>query len=701
MALDHSQALELYETLSDEQRVQRLRADLAAHDHAYHVLDAPMIPDVDYDSLMRALQEIEERRPDLLDANSPSQKVGGSVAFSPVSHLRPMLSLANAFNDDEVSDFSRRGAEALGAEADELVYACEPKFDGLAMSLLYVDGVYQRAATRGDGETGEDVTENVRTIKDVPQDLRSDFAALGLTPPSRLEVRGEVLMPRASFEAVNDRQRANGGKLFANPRNAAAGSLRQLDSKITATRGLSFFTYALGVHDGWVEGESHSEDMNRLRQLGFQVSDLATTVIGKAGLLAYYAKIGAARDSLPFDIDGVVYKIDRYADQRAWGQVSKSPRWAVAHKFPPQEKMTQLLAIDIQVGRTGALTPVGRLQPVLVGGVMVENATLHNIDEIIRKDVRIGDMVVVRRAGDVIPEIVGPVLTQRPAGTTLFTMPSQCPVCGSAASRTEGEAVTRCSGGFLCGAQQKEALRHFVARRAMDMDGLGENHLANAVDAGWLRTPADLFEAGLDPANWAALPRNSPKVAAKLVAQIDASRERPLPRFIFALGIRQVGESTAKSLARAFGSLDTLRAADQEALMAVDDVGPIVAASIVEFFADARNQQILDRLVAAGVGTAVEQVADTSSAPLAGKTVVLTGTLPTLGRDAAAAIVESLGGKVSGSVSKKTDFVLAGAEAGSKLKKAEELGVPVVDEDWLVALQAPAPSVSSARRFSP
>lgn len=700
MALEHSQDLELYLDLEDEDRLRRLRADIAGHDHAYYVLDTPTIPDVDYDRLMRALQEIEARRPDLVEDSSPSQRVSGAAAFSPVRHLKPMLSLANAFDEDEVADFTRRGGQALGQDDGEMAYACEPKFDGLAMSLLYVDGVFERAATRGDGETGEDVTDNVRTIADVPSDLRPAFARLGLPVPTRLEVRGEVLMPRASFQALNERQRASGAKEFANPRNAAAGSLRQIDSAITATRGLSFFTYALGVHDGWQEAVSHSADMQRLSQLGFQVSDLAETVVGRQGLLDYYARIGAARDSLPFDIDGVVYKIDRYEDQRAWGQVSRSPRWAVAHKFPPQEKMTVLRGIDIQVGRTGALTPVARLEPVSVGGVVVENATLHNLDEIQRKDIRIGDTVIVRRAGDVIPEVVGPVIANRPSNVRKFVMPTSCPVCGSTVSRPEGEAVARCSGGFVCGAQQKEALRHFVARRAMDIDGLGEIHLANAMEAGWLTTPADLYEAGLQVENWSSLPRNSAKIAAKIVSQIEQSKARPLPRFIFALGIRQVGESTAKSLARAFGSLQALRQATIDDLVSVEDVGPVVAASIVGFFADARNRQVLDRLQAAGAG--VDQLAIDAPAegPLTGKTVVLTGTLPSLTRDAAAAIVERLGGKVSGSVSKKTDFVLAGSDAGSKLKKAQDLGVAVVDEDWLQSLAVPPPPVAT-RRPSP
>lgn len=702
MALEHSKALELYEGLSDEQRVVKIRSDLAVYDKAYYEDDLPLIPDVDYDKLMRTLQEIEERRPDLLDTSSPTQRVSGAVAFGPIKHLRPMLSLANAFEDEEVAGFSKRGAEALSVPVDKMAFSAEPKFDGLAISILYVDGVYSRAATRGDGETGEDVTENVRTISDVPKDLRSAFDRLGIEPPHQLEVRGEVLMPRAAFDALNARQAAANAKQFVNPRNAAAGSLRQLDSSITASRGLSFFVYALGEHEGWEEAESHSQDMQRLAKLGFNVSSLAKVVMGEQGLLDYYASVGAARDSLPFDIDGVVYKIDSYKDQKVLGHISKSPRWAVAHKFPPQEKMTILREINIQVGRTGSLTPVGSLDPVFVGGVTVESATLHNIDEILRKDLRVGDTVIIRRAGDVIPEIVGPVLSKRPSGSIAFAMPTVCPVCGSAAVRQEGEAVSRCSGGFLCSAQVKEAFNHFVARRAMDVDGLGEANISNAIDAGWLKTPADLYEAGMDPVNWAALPRSSAKIAKKIIDQLENSRGRPLSRFIFALGIRQVGETTAKTLARAFGSLEALRHADEEALRAVPDVGPVVANSIVSFFNDPRNQNVLDRLIEAGVGTSVEVVVDNSALPLFGKTVVLTGTLPTLGRDDAGAIIESLGGKLSGSVSKKTDFVLAGENAGSKLEKANSLGVSVVDEQWLFEQQSLLkPAQTKSRRLAP
>jgi DNA ligase (NAD+) len=557
--------------------------------------------------------------------------------------------------------------------------------------LLYLDGILSRAATRGDGETGEDVTDNIRTISDIPKDLRQAFVDNNLPIPSRHEVRGEVVMPRAAFEALNRRQAASGGKIFANPRNAAAGSLRQIDSKITAKRGLSFFTYAMGVSDGWEGTPAHSSDMNLLRKLGFQVSDLAETAKGPAELLAYYEKVGKLRDSLPFDIDGVVYKVDSYSDQKAWGFVSKSPRWAVAHKFPPQEKMTLLRDIEIQVGRTGAWTPVARLEPVLVGGVMVENATLHNIDEILRKDIRVGDTVIVRRAGDVIPEVVGPVLAMRKSNAPQFVMPTTCPACGSIGIRAPGEAVTSCSGGYTCGAQLKGGLEHFVARRAMDIDGLGGVILASAVDAGWLTSIADLYEVGLDINQWCSLPRMGTKLATRIVSQIDASRARPLPRLIFALGIRQVGETTAKSLAKAFGSLDRLRSATEEELVAIPDVGRVVAESIAGFFADPRNQDILDRLAAAGVGPAPSHQASVAPGAglLDGKTVVLTGTLPSLSRDEAQELIESAGGKVSSSVSKKTDFVLAGSDAGSKLKKAQDLGVAVVDEQWLHQLMAP------------
>ena len=690
-------SLPLYEQLPDAERLVRLRADLAAHNTAYYEQDAPTIPDVDYDRLVRVVEGLEAAHPEWSSSSSPTQKVGGAASsgFAPARHAKPMLSLSNAFEDEEVDGFAARGAEALGVPVDRIAFAVEPKFDGLALSLLYRNGVLERGATRGDGETGEDITANVVSMPSVPTDLRAAFKALGLSVPELLEVRGETLMPRAAFEALNDRQRAMGGKTFANPRNAAAGSVRQHDAAVAASRGLTFYTYALGVAEGFERGETHSETMALLGRLGFQVSDLAATVTGPEGLLDYYQRIGRARDGLPFDIDGVVYKVDRYADQERWGWVSKSPRWAVAHKYPPQERMTVLLAIEEQVGRTGTLTPVGRLAPVEVGGVVVENATLHNLDEVLRKDVRVGDTVIVRRAGDVIPEIVGPVLALRPDHAKPYAMPSMCPVCGGGVVRSAGEAAVRCGSGFACGAQQKAGLEHFVARKAMDVDGLGEMILAAAVDAGCVTSPADLYTFGSSVERWTTLPRMGEKVARKIVDQLEASKERPLARFLFALGIRQVGEATAKELARHFGTLEAVRAAPLEALTQVPDVGPVVASAIVDFWADPRNQAMVDQMLSAGVRPLETQ--PSAQGPLTGQTFVLTGTLPSLTRDEAQALIEAAGGKVSSSVSKKTHGVVAGADAGSKLAKAQALGVPVLDEDALMVLVTPAPKARGPR----
>ena len=689
MPIAHSADLDLFESLPDEVRVERLRETISGHNHAYYVLESPSIPDVDYDALVRALEEIESRRPDLLTEDSPSQVVSGQATFAPVAHLRPMLSLSNAFDDGEVDDFAGKGAQALGVDPEMLEYAVEPKFDGLAMSLVYENGVLVRGVTRGDGTTGEDVTENVKQVFGIPHDIRALCTREGVAVPELLEVRGEVLMPHSSFNEHNARARESGGKVFANPRNAASGTMRQLDSKVVADRGLHFYAYALGVHDGWEGADTHFGDLTRLKSLGFQVSGMAGVVHGPAGLAGYFRAMGEQRDHLPFDIDGVVYKINSYAQQRERGFISKSPRWAVAHKFPAQEKMTRLLGIDIQVGRTGALTPVARLEPVEVGGVVVANATLHNEDEILRKDIQIGDLVVVRRAGDVIPEVAGVVLEKRGA-TVPFRMPSSCPVCGSPVLRPEGEAVTRCTGGVSCGSQQQAALEHFVSRRAMDIDGLGGEHLANAIAAGWLHSPADLYEAGMVLDNWLSLPRMGEKTATKIMSQIEKSREVPLRRFLFALGVRNAGEGTAKRLSESLGTLSAVRSAEIEQLVTIEDIGPIVARSVHGFFRDPVNVDQLERMASAGVAPK-EEIKQVLSDALAGKTVVITGTLPGMSRDEAKALVESLGGKASGSVSRKTDFLLAGADAGSKLAKAQDLGVPVVDIDWLTGMSGVAP----------
>lgn len=693
--------LDLFETLPLADRVAKLRQEIERHQYAYYVLDNPTIPDVDFDVMFRALEAIEAAHPEYLDSTSPTQRVGGVAEskFAPAKHYRPMLSLGNAFEDDEVKAFEARSQELL-ANASALEYAVEPKFDGMAMSLVYEDGVFVRGATRGDGETGEDVTANVRTIRNVPLDIRSACRDLGIPVPSRIEIRGEVLMARKDFEKVNEALREAGQPTMANPRNAAAGSMRQLDPRITAKRRLSFFAYALGVVDGFERGASHDASMQILKQLGFKVTELADVVVGQEGLMEYYQRIGAARDSLPFDIDGVVYKVNRYDQQEALGWVSRSPRWAVAHKYPAQEALTELLAIDIQIGRTGSATPVARLKPVQVGGVVVANATLHNLDEILRKDVRIGDTVIVRRAGDVIPEVVGPVLANRPDTAQPFAMPDCCPACASKIVRPEGETIARCSGGFSCMEQRKGGLSHFVQRKAMDVDGLGDVHLENAAEAGIIKTPADLYRMTVD--DWCALPRMGEKLAKRIVDQVELSKDRPLNRFLFALGIRQVGETTAKDLARHFGSLDAIMAASAEDLEQIEGVGPVVAKSIVEHFAEPTNRTIVQEMLNQGVAPKHDApVVTDANAAVVGQTFVITGSL-SVGRDEMAALIEAAGGKISGSVSKKTHYLVAGAEAGSKLKKAQDLGVTVLDEDGIRALLAgPSPTVDPAPVAAP
>ncbi len=663
---------------SIQQRVAELRDIIEYHNYRYYVLDAPEIPDAEFDRLMRELEELEVGHPELVSSDSPTQRVGGEplAGFAEVRHAVPMLSLANAFAGEEVEAFDKRIRDHL--EADEIEYVAEPKLDGLAISLRYEKGHLVVAATRGDGTRGEDVTLNVRTIKAVPLRLRGDDI------PAVLEVRGEVYMPKEGFEALNRRQAEAGEKSFANPRNAAAGSLRQLDPRITATRPLAIFCYGWGEVSGGAPGNSHYAVLMRLKEWGLPVCPEVRAVRGVAGLLDYYRKLGEKRDGLPYEIDGVVYKVNDLARQQSLGFVARAPRWAVAHKFPAQEEMTELLGIDVQVGRTGKLTPVARLKPVHVGGVTVTNATLHNQDEIERKDVRIGDWVIVRRAGDVIPEVVGPVTSKRPKGTRRFKMPSTCPVCGSHAVRVEGEADARCTGGLFCSAQRKEAIKHYASRRAMDIEGLGDKLVDQLVEQGLIDSLVDLYH--LDLATLAGLERMGEKSAQNLLDALEKSKSTTLARFLFGLGIREVGEATAQALAQYFGNLEALMAADEEALQQVPDVGPIVAAHIYAFFQEAHNLDIIDALREAGVHwPQVEAVQGEQW--LAGKVIVLTGTLSRPRNDIKADL-QALGAKVTGSVSKKTDYVIAGADPGSKADKADALGVPLLDEAGLAKLLA-------------
>jgi DNA ligase (NAD+) len=660
------------------QRLEQLRREIARHDHAYYVLDAPIIPDAEYDRLMRELREIEAAHPDWITPDSPSQRVGGAplAGFAEVRHAVPMLSLDNAMGMDELADFDRRVRERLGTD-HAVEYNAEPKIDGLAISLRYEDGLLVRAATRGDGERGEDVTANVRTVHAIPLRL------MGAGWPTVLEVRGEVYMPRKGLAALNARLEQAGEKTFANPRNAAAGSLRQLDSRITATRPLSFFAYGWGEVDGLALPERHSAMLERLRDWGLPVNPLNEVVLGVAGAKDYAARILARRESLDYDIDGVVFKVDDLADQMELGFVARAPRWAVAYKFPPEEELTELVDVDWQVGRTGALTPVARLNPVHVGGVTVSNATLHNLDQIRLKDIRIGDTVIVRRAGDVIPEIVGSVPERRPPHARAITAPATCPVCGSHIEQIEGEAVARCTGGLYCPAQRREALRHFASRRAMDIDGLGEKLIAQLDEAGQVKRLDDLYRLKL--ADIAALERMGEKSAQNLLEAIERSKHTTLARFLYALGIREVGEATAQTLARHFGALEPLMAARIEQLMEVPDVGPIVAAHIAGFFAEPHNREVIAGLLAAGIHwDTPSQPAGTQ--PLVGKTYVITGTLEGMTREEAKARLEALGAKVTDSVSKKTTAVIAGEAAGSKLTKARALGVPVLDQAQFEAL---------------
>ena len=670
-------------------RAAALRRELAEHNHRYYVLDDPSIPDAEYDRLFRELQQLESEHPELRAEDSPTQRVGGAPLqeFEPVRHAVPMLSLDNCFSEGELRDFDRRVRQGLNRERPS--YVAEPKLDGLAVSLLYESGRLVRGATRGDGETGENITANLRTIRAIPLTLRGEGY------PEKLEVRGEVYMPREGFRRMNERLEAEGHKPFVNPRNAAAGSLRQLDSRLTAKRPLSFFAYALAQIEGGPLFDSHFEVMDGLRAWGFPVSALIEKLDGVDACLDYYERIGRARSTLAFDIDGVVYKLDDLAGREELGYRSRAPRWAIAHKFPAEEAVTTLRDVEFQVGRTGALTPVARLEPVFVGGVTVSNATLHNMDEVVRKDIHIGDQVIVRRAGDVIPEVKGVIVERRPDDARAVEQPLACPVCGGKVEREEGESAARCTNGLSCRAQLHGALLHFVSRRAMDIDGLGDKLLSQLIDAGEVKSPADIYR--LDAEKLAGLERMGDKSAQNLVDAIERSKQTTLDRFLYALGVPQTGESTARELARHFGELDALLTAAQTdlptahaerdkdrcpLLQAVPDIGPIVAAHLCHFFTEAQNLEVIDRLRAAGVHwPRIEQAP--IEGPLAGQSFVITGSLPGMSRDEASALIEAQGGKVSGSVSKKTDYVLAGEAAGSKLAKAEKLGVPVIDLDAL------------------
>jgi len=662
-------------------RINKLREQIEHHNYQYYVLDRPEIPDAEYDRLFRELQELEAQHPELVTPDSPTQRVGGAplAAFEEVEHRIPMLSLDNALSPEAMVEFDRRVRERLKRDAD-LTYAAEPKLDGLAISLRYEKGRLVQAATRGDGRRGENVTQNVRTIAAVPLHLR------GRDWPPLLEVRGEIFMPKKGFAALNERQRARGEKTFANPRNAAAGSLRQLDPKITAQRPLAMFCYGLGEVDGHAMSDSHSGNMALLTDWGLPVSPELRVVTGLAGCAAYYEDVGARRAGLAYDIDGVVFKVDSIVDQQALGFVSRAPRWAIAQKFPAEEELTVVEAVEFQVGRTGAVTPVARLRPVFVGGVTVSNATLHNMDEVERKDVRVGDTVFVRRAGDVIPEVVRVLPERRPKGARAVKLPAHCPVCGSDIERVEGEAVARCSGGLYCAAQRREAVKHFASRRAMDIEGLGDKLIEQLIDEELIGDPSDLFSLSVD--TLAGLERMGDKSARNLIEALDKARRSTLARFLYALGIREVGEATAQALARQFGSLEAIRAADEESLQQTPDVGPVVAHHVHTFFRQRHNREVIAKLLAAGVEWPESEPAPPPEAlPLAGKTFVLTGALSEP-REVVKGRLQALGAKVAGSVSKNTDYVVAGEDAGSKLHKAQDLGIEVLDEAGLTGLIA-------------
>jgi DNA ligase (NAD+) len=661
------------------ERVKVLREQIAHHDYRYYVLNDPEVPDAEYDRLAAELKALEAAHPELVTPDSPTQRVSGTAAreFGEVEHRVPMLSLDNAFADEDIVNFDRRVRERLEIEG-EVEYSCEPKLDGLAVGLLYEDGEFKVGATRGDGLKGEDVTANLRTLRSVPLRLR------GKGFPRLLEARGEVFMPVKGFERMNREALERGEKTFVNPRNAAAGALRQLDARITASRPLEMYFYGIGVFEDGRLPARHSELLAALRGWGLRTCPEIRVASGVDGLLGYYRRIGARRASLPYQIDGVVYKVDSLAQQRDLGFVARAPRWAIAHKFPAEEEMTTVRDIEWQVGRTGALTPVARLEPVFVGGVTVSNATLHNVDELHRKDVRVGDTVIIRRAGDVIPEVVRVIVERRPAHSHVPKLPAHCPVCGSDVRRVEGEAIARCTGALVCPAQRKESLKHFASRRAMDIEGLGDKVVDQLVDSGLVHDAADLY--ALTAERLAGLERMGDKSAAKLVASIEGSRDTTLARFLFALGIPNVGEATALALAEHFGDLAKLQAASIDEIMQVPDVGPVVAEGVREFFDESRNRRVLEKLIAHGVRWPDVSVGRTDFQPLVGKTFVLTGTLPTLSRADAESLIRKAGGKVTSSVTKKTSYVVAGDSPGSKLEKATSLGVPVIDEAGFLQL---------------
>ena len=658
-----------------EDNIQELRDQINHHNYLYYVLDEPSLPDAEYDRLMRELQALENEHPELVTSDSPTQRVGGAPlsGFTEVQHERPMLSLDNAMNAEEFAAFDQRVRDRLKS-SEEIEYACEPKLDGLAISLLYIDGLLERAATRGDGETGEDVTQNVRTIKNIPLRL------IGEDVPERIEIRGEVYMPKGGFEAYNERALEQGEKVFANPRNAAAGSLRQLDSSITAKRPLEFCAYSLGVvSEEYTLPETHSATLEQIQQWGLRINEEMRVVTGRENAEKFFAGLGEKRLSLGYEIDGTVFKVNSLALQNKLGFVARAPRWAIAYKFPAVEELTELLGVDFQVGRTGALTPVARLKPVHVAGVTVSNATLHNMDEIARLGVKIGDTVIIRRAGDVIPQVVSVVEERRPDTVIDIEMPDACPVCESHVEKVEGEAVARCTGGLVCSAQRKEAIKHFASRKAMDVEGLGDKLIEQMVEAGLIDTLDDLFHLSVDEI--AGLERMAEKSAQNVLNALEKSKQTTLARFIYALGIREVGVVTANNLAGYFGFLDRIMAATHEQLIAVDDIGDIVAAHIVNFFAEEHNRTVIEQLQKAGIyWEEKEPVSSAEDAPLSGKTAVITGTLSGMTRDDAKEALEALGAKVTGSVSAKTDFLVAGDKAGSKLAKAQKLEVKVYDE---------------------
>lgn len=666
-----------------EEQINQLRTQLRHHEYQYHVLDAPEVPDAEYDRLMRELRELETAHPELVTADSPTQRVGAAPlsAFEQVRHQIPMLSLDNVFDEESYLAFYKRVQDRLKT-SEPLTFCCELKLDGLAVSLLYENGELVQAATRGDGTTGENITANVRTIRAIPLRLHGDNI------PARLEVRGEVFMPQPGFEAMNAEARRTGGKVFANPRNAAAGSLRQLDPRITARRPLTFFCYGVGLLEGGELPRSHLARLQQFKAWGLPVSDRVRLCTGSEEVLAFYRQVEAERPLLGFDIDGVVVKIDSLDIQEALGFVARAPRWATAFKFPAQEQITRVKDVEFQVGRTGAITPVARLDPVLVAGVMVSNATLHNADEIERLGLRIGDTVIVRRAGDVIPQVVGVVLDERPQDAREVVFPTHCPVCHSDVERVEGEAVARCTAGLICGAQRKEALKHFVSRRALDVDGMGDKIIDQLVEKEYVKTPADLFR--LTAGKLTGLDRMGPKSAQNVVTALEKAKETTLARFLYALGIREVGEATAANLAAHYGSVEALKAADIESLKSVQDVGDVVAKHVVNFLSEEHNQQVIDELLSPEINIHWPEVQvivpEEIDSPFAGKTVVLTGSLSILSRDEAKDRLTALGAKVSGSVSKKTDLVIAGEAAGSKLAKAQELGIEVIDEAEMIRL---------------